>query len=64
MDKLLTSDQAAEVMCIAPVTLRKWRWEGKGPIFVKVGRKVAYRLSDIETWLHGQLRNSTSDMGV
>jgi hypothetical protein len=32
-------------------TLRRWRQEGSGPAYVKVGRKVMYRPSDVQTWL-------------
>jgi Helix-turn-helix domain len=31
-------------------TLRRWRQEGIGPAYVKVGRRVMYRPSDVETW--------------
>ena len=63
MTKYLTSKDAAEFLCVSPLTLRKWRWEGKGPQFVKAGRKVLYRLQDIEDWISGQIRRSTSDTG-
>jgi predicted DNA-binding transcriptional regulator AlpA len=32
-------------------TLRRWRQEGTGPAYVKVGRRVMYRPSDIQTWI-------------
>ena len=44
-------------------TLQKWRVEGRGPRFLKVGRRVFYRRSDIEAWLESCLRSSTSDDG-
>jgi hypothetical protein len=31
--------------------LRKWRREGKGPAFVRVGRSIRYRIQDLDTWL-------------
>jgi hypothetical protein len=34
-------------------TLRRWRQEGRGPAYIKVGRKVMYRPSDIQAWLDG-----------
>jgi len=46
-DKFLTQDQAAEMLHLASCTLRKWRWEGKGPKFLKLGSRVLYRESDI-----------------
>lgn len=63
MTTLLNTEKAAEMLCLSEKTLRKWRWEGKGPHFVKVGRKVAYRMSDVQKWLEGRVRCSTSDCG-
>jgi predicted site-specific integrase-resolvase len=44
---------------VHPVTLATWRTEGKGPRFVRVGRRVRYRMSDIERWLVENERTST-----
>ena len=47
----------------APVserTLQRWRLEGVGPKFLKLGRLVRYRKSDLDRWVDGQLRSSTS----
>ena len=32
---------------IAPRTLERWRAEGRGPQFVRIGRHVRYRQADI-----------------
>lgn len=43
-------------------TLERWRSEGKGPPFVKVGpRRVGYRLADFERWLADRVVSSTAD---
>lgn len=63
MSQLITESNAAILLCVSPATLRKWRWEGKGPKFIKVGRKVAYRDSDISAFIDSQVRQSTSDPG-
>lgn len=34
-----------------PQTLAKWRHEGKGPAYIKSGRLVIYRGSDVLDWL-------------
>lgn len=36
------------------------RWDGSGPPFVKIGRSVMYRVADVDAWLAGRTRNSTS----
>ncbi|WP_331271251.1 helix-turn-helix transcriptional regulator [Arthrobacter sp. 135MFCol5.1] len=39
--------------------LANWRYLGLGPKFVKVGRAVRYRASDVESWLQDQTRQQT-----
>jgi predicted site-specific integrase-resolvase len=49
---------------ISPRTLERWRWLGEGPVFVKLGGRVAYRFEDIEAYEQAHMRNSTSDDGL
>lgn len=56
-------DELASYWGVSINTLRKWRWEGKGPRFVKLGRKVVYRRLDVEAFADAGLRCSTSDTG-
>ena len=40
---------------IAPTsTMAHWRSEGRGPAFVKLCGKVAYRGSDLNDWIESQ----------
>jgi predicted DNA-binding transcriptional regulator AlpA len=39
----------------------KMRVAGDGPPYVKLGRKVRYRPSAVDTWMAGLTRRSTSD---
>ena len=64
MNELITPAKVANMLCLCEATLRKWRWEGKGPQFVKIGRKVAYRESDVSNFIQSQIRKSTSDSGT
>ena len=43
--------------------LEKKRCTGGGPPFVRCGRKVGYRLSDLEAWLDENKHRTTSDPG-
>lgn len=37
---------------IAPYsTMAHWRCEGRGPAFIKLGARVAYRGADLNRWL-------------
>lgn len=63
METYLSTEKLAGRLSVSPATLVKWRWEGKGPRFVKLGRRVVYRLSDVESYINEQVRASTTDTG-
>jgi len=44
-------------------TLQRWRSEGSGPTFIKIGQLVRYRQSDLEEFCVHNRRISTSDVG-
>jgi len=56
----LTVPEAADYLGLAVSTLNKWRVYGGGPRFLKLGRSIRYRLSDLETFLDDQLVASTA----
>jgi len=59
MSDLLNEKQVAEQYNIAPGTLRRWRWAGRGfpyevfgrPDYSKHGGIVRYRISEIEEYI-------------
>lgn len=63
LEPLLKELEVAELLHISVITLRKWRWLGDGPPFLKLGHNVRYRESEVERWLYGRRRTSTSDPG-
>lgn len=52
---LFTVDEVAEVLDVTPHTLAQWRAEKRGPSFVKLGRSVFYRRTDIEEWVNNSV---------
>lgn len=50
-DKLLDTAQAAHHLGYSVSALETWRCEGKGPKYLKLHRRVRYRLSDLDAWL-------------
>ncbi len=50
--KLLTRKEAAAHLGLRPQTLAAWAVTGKYNLpFIKVGRSVRYRLTDLKRWL-------------
>jgi hypothetical protein len=64
MGVLLNEHQAAELLNVQVATLRRWRWAGKGPAFLKIGGAVRYDRADLEGFLASARRTSTSDTGA
>lgn len=58
---LLTALQVSERYGPSTSTLAKMRLTGTGPVFVKLGRKVAYRVEDLEAWVAENRFRSTSE---
>ena len=46
---------------LSPRTLERWRYQGTGPQYLKVGGRVVYRLADIEAFEAEQLRATVRD---
>ena len=48
---LLTEVAAARILKLSIRTLQAWRCRGIGPDFIRVGRAIRYRHSDLMDWL-------------
>lgn len=58
---VLTTREAAAYLNVQPTTLEQWRWNGRGPNFVKLGRSVRYRQADLEAFLGARVFSSTTE---
>ncbi len=54
--------EAAAYLGISKSFLDKTRLLGTGPVYLKIGRRVAYDLGDLEIWVAGQKRRHTSEV--
>lgn len=54
MHELITPAQLAIELGNEVQTLSVWRLYKKGPKYIRVGRLIRYRRSDIEAWLDSQ----------
>jgi excisionase family DNA binding protein len=46
-----TPREAAEYLRSSPSTLAKARLTNRGPVFLRLGRAIRYRKSDIDAWM-------------
>ena len=50
----------AEALDHASETIRVWRYQGKTPPHIKLGKKILYPKKDVEAWLQAQVVESKS----
>lgn len=57
-EELLTPKQTATLLGVSLNTLPMWRWQGKGPPFIKLGdgpfAAIRYRRSELLLWLEAR----------
>jgi hypothetical protein len=57
---LLTTQQLAQRLGLASITLKLWRSQGVGIPFIKVGHRVFYRLLDVQRYERREMRALTT----
>jgi hypothetical protein len=60
----MRTPEAAEHCGSTASTFEKLRLKGGGPVYSKIGRRVVYRVEDLDAWLAANRRRSTSDPGT
>jgi predicted site-specific integrase-resolvase len=62
--ELMREAQAARLLGLSVRTLQKWRWNGKGPEFLRLNGAVRYNHADLIRFISSARRSSTSDPGA
>ena len=62
--RVLRTAEAANHCGSSASTFEKLRLTGGGPVYSKIGRRVVYRVEDLDAWLDFNKRRSTSDKGT
>lgn len=50
-EELFSPERLADYVGVPVSTVYQWNYKGVGPRFLKLGRHVRYRASDVEAWL-------------
>src|ERR1035438_3257111 len=58
MSTLLSPDDLSHHLRLSVATLADWRSQGKGPAYIKAGRRIWYPQEQVEKWLRTQLRET------
>jgi len=63
-EKLLLPEEVAQLLRVKVDTLYRWRLDGDGPPFVRMGRgrgRIGYRKPDLDQYILDNVRRSTSE---
>ena len=53
--------EAAAYLGVSVPSMNRWRVNGDGPPYVKIGSRVRYRRADLDAWLNQRIVTSTSE---
>lgn len=62
-DSILSPREAAERLGLKTSTLAAMRHEGRGPAFMKHGRIIRYRTSDLAAWVEENITRPDASQG-
>lgn len=62
--QLIKTTAAAAVLGLSAAKLAKFRCNGGGPKYVKLGHAVRYRNSDLEEWVESKLAHNLPEKSV
>ena len=58
----LDTPEAADYLGVQRSTLEAWRCRGGGPNFVKLGRLVKYRQTDLDNFIEARVKTNTQTL--
>ena len=59
-ETFLNQIELADRWRLSPRTLERWRWEGAGPHYLKIGGRVIYALSEVEAYEQSRVKKCLS----
>jgi len=60
----MTESELARRASVSVAALRKWRRDGTGPRFLRLGRLIRYLVGDVDIWLHSHAFGGNQQRGA
>ena len=54
--QLVSTKEASEILGRSPATLKRWRYEGDGPKYVEIRRRIRYDVSVLQEYIRTNTR--------
>ena len=61
LEQLYNEKETAKLLSLSVKTLQRYRYTGGGPIYIKLGKSVRYKESDIEKYVSERTRYITTE---
>ena len=61
LDQLYNEKETVKLLSLSVKTLQRYRYTGGGPIYIKLGKSVRYKESDIEKYVSERTRYITTE---
>jgi excisionase family DNA binding protein len=58
--ELIDESTLASRLGVSRSTLQSWRYSGRGPRFIKLGRMIRYRTADVDAYLQANTRGNVA----
>jgi excisionase family DNA binding protein len=58
--ELIDESTLASRLGVSRSTLQSWRYAGRGPRFIKLGRMIRYRTADVDAYLQANTRGNVA----
>jgi predicted DNA-binding transcriptional regulator AlpA len=57
--RLLTETDVARYLNVSTAAVRRWRYENRGPEYLKIGASVRYRPASVDMWLDSRVASTS-----
>ncbi len=61
LEQLYNEKETAKLLSLSVKTLQRYRYTGGGPTYIKLGKSVRYKESDIHMYVSARTRNITTE---
>lgn len=62
LNHLIPNAEAAKILGVIVQTLANWRLQQRGPAYIRLGRKIYYRVEDLQDYILSKRVDPNADL--